>query len=271
MSRIHATAIVDPTAQLADDVTVGPYAIIGADVVLADGVSVGAHAVLTGPMSIGAGTRVFPHATLGGEPQDLKYAGEVTRTEIGARNVFREFTTVNRGTGEGGVTRIGDDNLFMAYSHVAHDCTIGDHCVLANSVALAGHVEVSDRAVLAGLVGVHQHCRIGRGAMVGGGAMVAQDVPPFSISQGDRARIYGLNIVGLRRAGLDLDVINALKGAYRELFHQGLPLRIALEQVREVYDKVPEVQELVDFIANSTRGVCRSVGTEDARETTWRG
>jgi len=267
MTRIHPTAIVDAQAQLAADVTVGPYAVIGAGVTLEAGASVGAHASLTGPMRVGARTQIYPHAALGGDAQDRKFSGEDARLDIGVDNVFREFSTANRGTASGhGVTRIGDANLFMAYSHVAHDCQVGDNCVLANSVALAGHVTVEDGAVLGGLVGVHQFSRIGRCAMVGGGAMVAQDVPPFTIAQGDRARIYGLNIVGLRRSGFDLDVIAALKGAYRELFHQGLPLRIALEQVREVYLEVPEVQELVAFIEGSTRGVCRSAGADEGRD-----
>lgn len=265
---IHPTAIVPDGATLHSSVEIGPYAVLGSEVVLAEGVTVGAHAVVQGATTLGPGCVVHPHAVLGGDPQDRKYAGEPTRLEVGARNVFREFSTANRGTAQGGgVTRIGSDNLFMAYSHVAHDCQVGSGCVFANSVALAGHVVVQDSVVLAGLVGVHQHSRVGRCAMVGGGAMVAQDVPPFTIVQGDRARVYGLNIVGLRRAGFALDVITALKGAYRELFHQGLPLRIALEQVREVYAEVAEVQELVAFIESSTRGVCRSVGADEGRDS----
>jgi UDP-N-acetylglucosamine acyltransferase len=258
---IHPTAIIDAGATLASDVEVGPYAIVGAGVQLDAGVRVGAHAVLTGPMSVGARTRIHPHAVLGGDPQDLKYAGEDTRVEIGPDNTFREFATVNRGTTQGGgVTRIGAGNLFMAYSHVAHDCIIGDHAVLANSVALAGHVEIGDRAVLSGLVAVHQYARVGRCAMVGGGGMVAQDVPPFMIAQGDRARLFGLNIVGLRRAGFPADTIAALKRAYRELFGQGLPLRIAMEHARERFADVGEVTELLAFIEGSNRGICRAAG-----------
>ncbi len=261
---VHPTAVVDPTAELADDVELGPFAVIGADVRLAAGVRVGAHAVISGPARVGENTHIFPHAVLGQDPQDKKYHGEHTALDIGAHNVFREFTTVNRGTdGGGGVTRIGDRNLFMAYSHVAHDCQVGSGCVFANSVALAGHVRVEDGAVLGGLVGVHQYTRVGRHAMLGGGAMAAQDVPPFTIAQGDRARLFGLNVVGLRRAGFSLAVIQALRSAYRELFQQGIPLRLAIEQVREVYAEVPEVQELVGFVAGSARGVCRSAGLED--------
>ena len=257
---IHPTAIVDDSAQLADDVILGPYAVIGAGVTLGSGVTVGAHATINGPTTLGAGCEVFPYAAIGGDAQDKKYRGEDAFLTIGERNIFREFTTINRGT-QGGTTVIGNDNLFMAYSHVAHDAHIGNNCAFANSANIAGHVVAADNVVLGGLVGVHQHCRIGRCAMVGGGGMAAQDVPPFTIAQGDRARLFGLNIVGLRRNGFSLDVVNALKGAYRELFHQGLPLRIALEQVREVYAEVPEVTELVGFIEASTRGICRSAGT----------
>lgn len=257
---IHPTAIVEDGASLAEGVSLGPYAIVGANVSLAEGVSVGSHAIVSGATKVGRDCEIFPHAVIGGDAQDKKYAGEEAFLDIGERNVFREFATVNRGT-MGGSTVIGSDNLFMAYTHVAHDAVIGNHCVFANSANIAGHVRIEDNVVLGGLVGVHQHCRIGRCAMVGGGGMAAQDVPPFTIGQGDRARLFGLNIVGLRRNGFSLDVVNALKGAYRELFHQGLPLRIALEQVREVYAEVPEVTELVTFIEASTRGICRSAGT----------
>ena len=257
---IHATAIVDPDASLADNVAVGPYTIIGKGVTIESGVTVGAHANITGPTVIGADCKIFPYAAIGSDAQDKKYRGEDSFLTIGERNIIREFVTINRGT-QGGRTVIGHDNLFMAYSHIAHDAQIGNHCAFANSANIAGHVVVDDNVVLGGLVGVHQHCRIGRCAMVGGGGMAAQDVPPFTIAQGDRARLFGLNIVGLRRNGFSLDVVNALKGAYRELFHQGLPLRIALEQVREVYTEVPEVTELVAFIESSTRGICRSAGT----------
>ena len=258
---IHPTAIIDPAATLADGVTVGPYAIVGAHVSLSEGVTIGSHAIISGPTQLGEECQVYPHAVLGGDAQDKKFRGEEAFLTIGRRNVFREFTTINRGT-DGGSTSIGDDNLFMAYAHVAHDAVIGNHCVFANSANIAGHVRIEDNVVLGGLVGVHQYCRIGRCAMVGGGGMAAQDVPPFTIGQGDRARLFGLNIVGLRRNGFSLEVVNALKGAYRELFHQGLPLRIALEQVREVYAEVPEVTELVSFIEASTRGICRSAGTD---------
>lgn len=264
---IHPTAVVDPSAELGVDVELGPFAVVGPRVVLADRVQLGAHAVVMGPTRIGADTRIYPHAVLGTDPQDKKYRGEETRLEVGERNCFREFSTVNRGTsGGGGLTFVGDDNLFMASTHVAHDCHVGSRCVFANSAALAGHVIIQDGAILGGLVGVHQHSRIGRYAMLGGGAMAAQDVPPFCIAQGDRARLYGLNVVGMRRGGFSLETIQALRAAWRELFQQGLPLRIGLEQVREVYADVPEVQEFVRFIESSTRGICRAAAADASAE-----
>ena len=261
--RIHPTAIIAPDAALADDVLVGPYAIIGSGVTLSSGVQIGAHSCISGPTHIGPHTRIYPHAVLGEDPQDKKYAGEQTRLEIGAHNTFREFSTANRGTvGGGGVTRIGDHNLFMAYSHVAHDCHIGDHCVFANCASIAGHVRVEDYAILAGLTAVHQNTRIGRCAMLAGGAKVSQDVPPFTTVQGDRARLFGLNIVGLRRQGLKLEVLQALRGAYRTLFQRGLPLQVAMDQVRGAYTDSPEVQEMIRFIESSRRGICRAAVTD---------
>jgi UDP-N-acetylglucosamine acyltransferase len=223
--------------------------------------------VLTGPTEIGEDTRIYPFVSLGEDPQDLKYRGEQSKLVIGARNIFRENVTVNRGTaGGGGVTHIGSDNLFMAGSHVAHDCWVGSHCVFANYAAIAGHVTVHDRAILGGFSGVHQHSRVGRCAMVGAAAMAAQDVPPFTICQGDRARLFGLNIVGLRRAGFPPPVLQALRSAYRDIFHEGRPMRISLEQVREVYADVPEVMELVEFCESSRRGICRSSGSGEPQE-----
>lgn len=262
---IHPTAVVDPAAQLGD-VEVGPYAVIGPGAKLADGVVIGAHVVIEGDTTIGAGTRVHPFACLGGEPQDLKFAGEDARLEIGQGNVIREYVTMHRGNSAGGsVTRVGDHNLFMACSHVAHDCQVGSHCVLANNVALGGHVVVHDRAVLGGLAGVHQFARIGRCAMVAAGSMVSLDVPPFCLAQGDRARLYGLNVIGLRRAGFEAGTISALRKAYRELFGGAAPLRMAAEKLRAEASDEADVLELAGFIEGSVRGVCRAAGSE-ARE-----
>ncbi|MCB9759353.1 MAG: acyl-ACP--UDP-N-acetylglucosamine O-acyltransferase [Alphaproteobacteria bacterium] len=261
---IHPTAVVDPSAELGD-VEIGAFAVIGPDVVLEDGVVVGAHVVITGPTRVGARTRIHPFASIGGDPQDLKYAGERTALELGTDNLIREYVTMNRGTaGGGGVTRVGDHNLFMASSHVAHDCQVGSHCVFANSVAIAGHVEIQDRVVLGGLAGVHQYARIGRCAMVGAGAMASLDVPPFTIAQGDRARLYGVNIIGLRRAGYETALIEVLRSTYRELFGGAAPLRMAAERVREAYHDVPEVVELANFVQGSVRGICRSAGNDPA-------
>jgi UDP-N-acetylglucosamine acyltransferase len=255
---IHATAVVDPRAELGADVAIGPYAVIEAGVVLADGVVVGPHSVIRSGTSVGARTRVDAHVVLGGAPQDLKHDGSVTRLIVGADNVFREFTTAHAGSSGGsGETRIGDRNYFMANSHVAHDCRVGSDCMFANSAAIGGHVEVGDRSVLGGLSAVHQFCRIGRLAMVGGGAMCAQDVPPFTLAQGDRARLYGLNVIGLRRAGVDHASMDALKSAWRTLFARGIAMQAALGVVREEHGQVEIVAELVDFVASTTRGVCR--------------
>ena len=259
---IHPTAIVDSNAKIGD-VEIGPYAVVGSGVTLEDGVRLGPHAVVYGETIVGRGSHIHAHAVIGGDPQDLKYEGGATRLEIGADNVFREFVTISRGTELGGsLTRIGDNNLFMACAHVGHDARIGNNCVFANSVALAGHVIVQDNAVLGGMAGVHQYARIGRYAMLGAGAMAAQDVPPFSIAQGDRARLFGLNIIGLRRGGFEGETISTLRSAYRELFSKGAPLRIALERVREGHGATTEIKELIDFIEGSQRGLCRAAGPE---------
>jgi len=256
---VHATAFVDEAAELGD-VQIGPFAVIGAGVTLADGVVVGPHAVIHGGTHIGPRTRVDAHAVLGGDPQDRKHDFSAdTRLEIGADNVFREFSTAHRGSSVGtGVTRIGDGNYFMASSHVAHDCEVGNGCMFANSAAIAGHVQVGDGAILGGLSAVHQYSRIGRLAMVGGGAMCAQDVPPFSIAQGDRARLYGLNITGLRRGGVDADIVAILKDAWRLLFVSDLPRRTAISRVREQHGDVDVVADLLGFLQSSERGVCRA-------------
>lgn len=256
---IHATAIVDPSAELGA-VELGPYAVVGAGVRLHDGVVLGAHAVVQGPAEIGPRTRIDSHAVLGGAAQDVKTDPSApTRLLVGADNVFREFTTAHRGSAGGdAVTRIGDGNYFMANSHVAHDCVVGNGCMFANSAAIAGHVRVEDGAILGGLSAVHQHARIGRLSMLGGGAMCAQDVPPFSIAQGDRARLYGLNVIGLRRAGFGSDAMAALKEAWRVLFVGELPRRTAIAQIQASLGDVPEVAELIAFLESTTRGVCRA-------------
>jgi UDP-N-acetylglucosamine acyltransferase len=255
---VHASALVDKSAELGDGVEIGPFAVIGADVRLADRVRVDHHASVLGASVIGAGTHVFPFASIGSPPQDLTYKGEPTRLEIGERNVFREFVTINRGTVKGGgLTRIGSDCFFMAYSHVAHDSTIGNHVVMANCAALAGHIRIDDHAILGGLVAVHQWARIGRMAMIGGVSGVAQDVPPFCIASGERAKLYGLNLVGLKRHGFTEERIADLKKTYRLLFRAGLTLKAAIEAVERELPASGDAAEMLEFIRTTKRGLTR--------------
>ncbi len=266
---IHSLAFVEPGARVADGVEVGPFAVVGADVELGPGVRLMAHAVVLGHTRLGDGCVVFPHAVLGGEPQDLKYQGGPTRLIVGSRNTFREGCTIHRGTdspaGGRGETRIGDDNLFMAQSHVAHDVLLGDSCVLANSAAVAGHCVIQSGAILGGLVGIHQGARVGRMAFVGAGAMVSQDVPPFFMAQGDRARLVGLNLVGLRRSGMDRDRIALLKQALHLLGDRSVPRASSLESILALGPDLAELVELVAFVRASKRGLCRSGRGDDAR------
>ncbi len=253
---IHPTATVDRKAELGEVVTVGAGAFVGPDVILGDGCTVGANAVVEGPSVFGPGNSIGAMCHLGGDPQDLKYLGGDTRLEVGEGNDFRSFCTVNRGTEHGGgVTRIGDGCLLMHYTHVAHDCTLVDGAVLANSAQLGGHVHVAREAIVAALVGVHQFVHVGRLAMIAAGSMADKDVPPFTIVQGDRARLVGLNVIGLRRAGVSVASRTALKDAYKDLFRRGgvmLERAAALEQAADD----PLVAELVAFVKASTRGIC---------------
>jgi UDP-N-acetylglucosamine acyltransferase len=258
VSGIHPTAIVDPKSEIAADVTVGPYAIIGPNVEIGPGCRIGAHSVIEGPTRLGRDNAVHPFASVGSAPQDLKYRGEPTVLEIGDSNVIREFATLNRGTaGGGGVTRVGAHNVFMAYAHVAHDCIIGDHVLMANAATLAGHVTIEDHAIVGGLVAIHQHARIGESAILGGGAMVTLDVPPYCMAAGDRAKLQGLNLVGLKRRGMTKETIDALRAAYRVLFAAGLRLGDALARLRSDFAAFPEVLHLADFCAASVRGITR--------------
>jgi len=256
--RIHPTAIVSDGASVGEGSSVGPYCVIGAGVVIGRDCDIGPHAVLEGPMRMGDGNRVFQFASIGSPPQDAKYRGEPTRLEIGDRNTFRESVTVHRGTVRGGgITRIGDDGLYMAYSHVAHDCIIGNHVIMANAAALAGHVAIEDYAIVGGLVAIHQHTRIGESAMLGGGAMVVMDVVPFCTAVGDRARLAGPNLVGLKRRGLGDEGLKAVRSAYRILFQSKLRLEDALVRLRSEFSGSREVSHMVRFIEGSQRGICR--------------
>ena len=255
---VHPTAIIAPGAKLHATVEVGPYAVIGPQVTIGAGTTVGPHAVIEGRTRLGERNRVFQFASVGAQPQDLKYAGEDSALEIGNENLIREFTTLHKGTtGGGGVTRIGDGNLFMAYAHVAHDCQVANGCVLANAATLGGHVVIGDHVILGGLAAVHQFTRIGQHAFVAGGAMVVMDVPPFCTAQGDRAELVGINSIGLARHGFSEDQISRVKEAYRILFRSKLPLEDAVERLRTELGNQPEIQALLTFVTTSERGLTR--------------
>lgn len=256
--HLHPTAIIAPGAQLDDDVTVEAYAVIGPQVRLGSGSHVGSHAVLDGRTTIGRDNRIFNHASVGTITQDLKYRGEDSALVIGDHNIIREFTTLNTGTAGGGlVTRLGDRNLLMNFSHVGHDCHIGNHVVIANGVQLGGHVVVEDYVFAGALVGVHQFVKIGESAILGAGAMVSQDVPPFCNATGDRARLHGLNLIGLQRRGFTAERMRDLKRAYRVVFRSGLKLADAVARVRAEVPASREVDHFLAFIQSSERGVCR--------------
>ena len=255
---IDSRAVVSPRAQLAPDVTVGPFSVIGPDVIIGTGTVVGPHVVINGPTRIGAHNRLFQFASIGEAPQDMKYRGEPTRLEIGDRNVFREFTTINRGTAHAeGVTRIGNDNLFMAYAHVAHDCTVGSNTVFANCAALGGHVEIGDWAILGGLTAVHQFSKVGAHAFLAGGAIVTRDVPPYVMVAGNPAVPHAINSEGLKRRGFAPAQIRHIREAYRVVYRSGLRLIEALERLESVAAGEPEVRMFIEFIRHSGRSVVR--------------
>ena len=255
---IDARAIVSAEAQLAPDVTVGPFSIIGPQVRIGARTVIGPHVVVNGPTTIGADNRIFQFASIGDAPQDKKYRGEPTQLVIGDRNVFRESCTINRGTThDRGVTRIGDDNLFMAFSHVAHDCVIGNNTVFANSVALGGHVEVGDWVILGGLTAIHQFIKIGAHAFLGGGAILSRDVPPYLMVAGNPAVPHGINAEGLRRRGFTEEQIRHIREAYRLLYRSDLKLADALARLAPLAQERPEIRTFVDFINASTRSLVR--------------
>jgi UDP-N-acetylglucosamine acyltransferase len=258
MTFIHETAIVSPQAVVGDDCYIGAFSIVGDEVVLGDKVRLESHVVIDGKTSIGDETRVFPFVSIGLAPQDLKYAGEPTRTSIGSRNNIREFVTIHRGTaGGGGLTAIGDDNLLMAQAHIAHDCRIGNEVIMANAATLAGHVTIEDRANVGAYSGVHQYCRIGREAFVGGYSVVVKDALPFAVSQGNHAKCYGLNRVGMRRRGYSRETIEKLHHAYHLLLSSKLNTTQAVERIKAEVRDCAEVDLLVDFIETSSRGVVK--------------
>ena len=254
---IHPTAIIDPEARVADDVEIGPYSVIGPDVVIGPGCVIAPHVVIKGSTIIGARNRIFQFATIGEDCQDLKYHGEKTYLEIGDENTFREGVTVHRGTVQDqALTRIGSHNLFMAYSHVAHDCVIGDHCIMANQATLGGHVTIGDHAILGGLAAVHQFCHVGAHAMCGGGSIITKDIASFVMVNGNPAHTHGINAEGLRRRGFSAEAISALKDAYKRVFRGKQTLTEAIAELQKE-ETLPEVDMFIDSLVSSTRGLTR--------------
>jgi UDP-N-acetylglucosamine acyltransferase len=258
MTRIHETALVDRRAEVDSDVEVGPYSIVGACVKIGKGSRIKSHVVIEGRTTIGEGNVIFQFATVGSVPQDLKYKGEPSELIIGNHNTIREFVSINPGTAGGGmVTRVGERNLLMMYCHIAHDCVLGSYNIIANGATLGGHVVIEDYVIVGGLVGIHQFTKVGRGAILGAGSMVSKDVPPYCNATGDRARLHGLNLEGLRRRGIGKAKIEALKKAYRIMFRSKLKTREAIAEVRQELSGCDEAEQLVTFVENSERGVCR--------------
>ena len=255
---IHETAIVGAKSQIGDDCHIGAFSIVGGEVILGDHVRLESHVVIDGKTSIGDETQIFPFVSIGLAPQDLKYSGEATATEIGKRNHIREFVTIHRGTaGGGGLTKIGDDNLLMAQAHVAHDCRIGNDVIMANAATLAGHVEINDRASIGAYSGVHQYCRVGLEAFIGGYSVVVKDAPPFAIIQGNHAKCFGMNRLGMKRRGYSIDTIEKLHHAFHLLLSAKLNTTQAVEKIRKEISDCKEVDLLVEFIESSKRGVVK--------------
>jgi len=255
--EIHPTAIVDPKAELDAETIVGPYCIVGSEVVLGEGCWLQHHVTLCGPMRAGAKNKFYAYCSIGQQTQDLKYAGEPTYLEIGDENTFREFCTVNRSTKADGKTRVGNRGNFLAYSHIGHDCTVGNSVVFSNNGTLAGHVEVGDHAVMGGLTAVHQFCRIGRFAITGGCSKIVQDVPPFLIADGNPAEIRGVNLIGLERAGFTPESVKAIKEAFRLIYRSKLNTRQAIEAVRNQIEPREEITHFIEFVEKSARGIIR--------------
>lgn len=252
---VHPTAVVDPNATIAASAVIGPYTIIGPDVVIGEDVRIAGHVLVQQDTSIGDGCRIHHGAVLGTDPQDLKFGGERSRLEVGPQTMIREYATLNRGTGEGGLTKVGSDCLLMAYSHVAHDCVLGDGVILANSVNLAGHVEIGSFATIGGLVGIHQFVRIGSHAFVGACSKLAQDIPPYLLVDGNPCLPHGLNVVGLRRRGFEAATIRGLRRAYKLVFASDLNIGGALDAIEAAPDVGPEVAAFVAFIRSTERGI----------------
>ncbi len=256
-SSIHSTAVISPTAKIGRNVTIRPYTIIGDEVEIGDGSDIGPNAVVASYTTVGKDCRIFQFASVGEMPQDLKFKGEKTYTYIGDRTVIREGATVHRATGEGNETRVGSDCLLMAYIHIAHNCTLGNHVIMSNLASCAGHATVEDRVVIGGMAGVHQFVKIGRNAMVGGMSKLVQDVVPYTIVDGHPAKVVGLNNVGISRAGVPLESRRLIKKAYKILYRSGLSLAEAIAVIEQEVDSCEEVEHFLRFLRNAERGICR--------------
>ncbi|MGX2041244.1 acyl-ACP--UDP-N-acetylglucosamine O-acyltransferase [Methylocaldum sp. MU1018] len=255
---IHPTAIIDPSCELANDVSVGAYAIIGPEVRIDSGTHIGPHAIIKGPTRIGKHNRIFQFASVGEDPQDKKYHGEVTYLDIGDRNIVREYVTIHRGTVQDqGVTRIGNDNLLMAYTHVAHDCVIGNHVIMANAASLAGHVRMDDHAILGGFSLVHQFCKIGRHSFSAMGSVITRDILPYVMVGGSPTKPHGINTVGLERQGFSPESIRQIRKAYKIVYKSRLKLEEAIQHLDEMTAETPEIQTMVDFLKQTGRSIIR--------------
>lgn len=255
---IDSTAIIDPSVELANGVSVGPYSIIGAGVQIDEGTTIGPHVVIRGPTRLGKNNRIYQFASVGEDPQDKKYHGENTRLELGDRNIIREYCTIHRGTTQDkGVTRIGDDNLFMAYTHVAHDCEVRNHVIMANAASLAGHVLVEDYAILGGFSLVHQFCKIGQYAFSAMGSVVSRDIPPYVMVGGRPTKPHGINIVGLERQGFGTDALRQIRKAYKIVYKSGLKLEDAIKMLDEMTVETPEISCMANFLRQTGRSIIR--------------
>lgn len=256
-TKIHNAAVIHPKAEIADGVEIGPYAVIGENVRIGSETKIGPHAVIEGWTEIGSNCEIGPSAVIGSPPQDIGYKGQRTFVKVGDNNVLREFVTIHRASKEDGYTMVGDNNFIMAYSHVAHDCKLGNNIIIANYAGISGHVEIGDRTVISGLVGIHQFVRIGSMCMIGGMSRILRDIVPFVITEGHTATPRGLNVIGLRRNGVDSDTRTEIKKAYKLLFRSGLPTEQALEKIKTEIKDSREIQEFVGFISASKRGIAR--------------
>jgi UDP-N-acetylglucosamine acyltransferase len=256
--NIHSTAIVSPDAHLGEGIEIGPYTIVGPDVTIGENTVIGPHVVIEPHTDIGENCRIFQFSSLGGNPQDLKFDGDESRVIIGNNNTIREYVTINRATSADiGTTIIGDNNFLMAYSHIAHNCKLGNNIVMANAVNLAGHIHIEDYAIIGGLTGIHQFTRIGCHCMIGGASAVTKDVPPYVLAAGNYAKVHGLNLIGLKRRDFSKETIRTLKKVYTIIFRSSLLLSEALKRTMEEVEDIPEVKHFIDFIQKSERGICR--------------